>query len=129
MKNYYLPVGWSISEEREIEQSEHNSLEKLKGGIFEGIHILLSSSNNSFINDWKPLLARLGASISCRMKGKFDRSLKAVDVVVGDGSKTPTTIFQSANEKKIPVVTSVWIIQSLITGNRTPYDAFLLIMA
>merc|ERR1711894_370389 len=99
MKNYYLPVGWSMTEDREIEQNEHNCGGKSKVGIFVGSHILISSLNSNYIGDWKPLLARLGATISCRSKGKLDKSLKAIDVVVVDERNTSKTIIQSAIDK------------------------------
>ena len=125
MKNYYLPVGWSMTEDREIEQNEHNCGGKSKVGIFVGSHILISSLNSNYIGDWKPLLARLGATISCRSKGKLDKSLKAIDVVVVDERNTSKTIIQSAIDKNIPIVTATWIIQSLINGSKIPCGNFL----
>ena len=127
MKNYYLPVGWSVIEDREIEQNEHNfEGYKLKDGIFCELHILISSTNSAFIADWKPLLARLGANVSCRSKGNLDKSLKAIDVVVVDANNVSKTIVQSASNKNISIVTATWIIQSLINGCAVPYENFLL---
>ena len=125
IKNYYLPVGWSVIEEREIEQNEHTFGEKLNGGIFYKHHILISSTTSAFIADWKPLLARLGATVSSRRKGKLDKSLKAIDVVVIDENNASKTIVHSASEKDISIVTATWIIQSLINGYPVPYQNFL----
>ena len=124
MKNYYLPVGWSVMEGREIEQSEHTFGETLKQGIFNELHILISSTDPSFVKDWKPLLARLGANVSSRTKGKLDKSLKAIDVAIVDEHNAVQSILQSSGEKNIPNVTATWIIQSLINGCRVSYEPF-----
>ena len=124
MKNYYLPVGWSLIEGREIEQSEHNFVESSNVGIFNELHILISSSDNNFVKDWKPLLARLGANVSYRSKGKLDKSLKAINVAVIDEPNVAKSIIQSSMEKNIPIVNASWIIQSLINGCRVSYEHF-----
>ena len=124
MKNYYLPVGWSLIEGREIEQSAHNFGKPSKTGIFNELHILISSSDNSFVRDWKPLLARLGANVSYRSKGKLDKSLKAIDVAVIDEPNVAKSIVQSSYEKNVPVVNASWIIQSLINGTQVSYEPF-----
>merc|ERR1711894_563143 len=124
MKNYYLPVGWSVLEGREIEQSEHSFGETLKEGMFNQLHILISSTNISFVRDWKPLLARLGANVSSRSKGKLDKSLKAIDVAIVDEHNAVKSIIQSSVEKNVPIVNATWIIQSLINGCRVSYEPF-----
>lgn len=119
LKNYLLPVGFSTIDSREVEQHEFQNLR----GLFSGLHILIASTSQNFATDWKPLLARLGASVSFRSRGKLDRGLKAVDVVVAD-SHAPTSIIKDAKEKEVGVVTSEWIVQSLINGKQVGYHNF-----
>ena len=58
-------------------------------------------------------------------KGKIDRSLKALDLIIGDEAP-PAALVKDAREKDIFIVTSQWIVQCLIHGQRLPYGDFLL---
>ena len=58
------------------------------------MHVLISSMGSEFSDDWKPLLARLGANVSCRSKGKLDKTLRFVDVVLVNEEYNPKTIIK-----------------------------------
>ena len=71
-ESYLLPVGYSKIEKRTIEQAERNvNLKNTKKDLFTDLHLLLTSKRHEFGADWKPLLARLGASVSFRSQGKI----------------------------------------------------------
>ena len=71
-ESYLLPVGYSKIENRTIEQAERNvNLKNTKKDLFTDLHLLLTSKRHEFGADWKPLLARLGASVSFRSQGKI----------------------------------------------------------
>ena len=92
------------------------------------IRLLLHFHTDIFFRqfqDWKPILLRIGASVSVRTQGKLDRSLKKIDVIIGN-STPPSTIVKDAREKDMFVVTSKWIVQCLINGEVIPYGDYLI---
>ena len=73
-------MGFSSHLNRDVEQLE------MKGNrrdLLKGLHILVATSDKEFGEDWKPILTRLGASVSVRTQGKLDKSLKKIDLIVG----------------------------------------------
>jgi len=60
-----------------------------------------------------------------RTKGKLDRTLKKVDVIIGD-SNPPASIVKDSRDKSMFIVTTEWIVQCLIDGQRLPYGDFVL---
>ena len=127
IESYFLPVGFSQVDKRMIEQSERSAnLTRAKKGLFNNLHFLLTSTRLEFGNDWKPLLTRLGASVSFRSQGKLDRNLKLVNVIIADcPENAPASVVDNAMEKAIPIVTTGWVIESLISGNRVPFEQFI----
>lgn len=113
MRNYFLPVGKSKvpGRLRVVECHEIGSLKTL----MKEKNILITSKSFDFISDWKQLLTRLGADVCSRTKGRIDRMLRSVDIVVAD-SESPETVIKDAVRKEIPIVSSKWIMQSLING-------------
>jgi len=124
-ESYLLPVGYSQLEKRSIEQEERSS-NLGKSELFTNLHLLLTSNRPEFGSDWKPILTRLGASVSFRSKGKIDRNLKLINVVISDAAdEAPDSIIESATEKAIPIVNAGWIIESLFQGIKVPHKHFL----
>ena len=78
-ESYLLPVGYSQLEKRSIEQEERSS-NLGKSELFTNLHLLLTSNRPEFGSDWKPILTRLGASVSFRSKGKVPRFVDIVDI-------------------------------------------------
>ena len=70
-------------------------------------------------------MLRTGASVSVRTQGKLDKSLKKIDVIIGN-STPPSTIVKDAMDKNMFVVTSKWIVQCLINGEVIPYGDYLI---
>ena len=66
----------------------------------------------------------MGASVSSRSQGGIDRTLGALDLVIAD-TESPSNVVKDANLKSIPVVSALWIIQSIINGEALPTDKFL----
>ena len=124
-QNYALQIGFSKFLHRDIENLEAIKEGKNRRELFKGLHMLIASTRKDFGEDWKPLLTRLGASVSVRTKGKLDRSLKAVSVVIAD-SNPPSTIVKDAQDKNLFPVSTEWIVQCLINGQRLPTGDYVL---
>ena len=81
-ESYLLPVGYSQLEKRSIEQEERSS-NLGKSELFTNLHLLLTSNRPEFGSDWKPILTRLGASVSFRSKGKVHRYMYSILTSLG----------------------------------------------
>ena len=122
--NYVVPMGYSKIKEAEVEN--HEVRVKLTG-LMKNTNVLLASKEETFCEDWKPLLTRLGASVCSRTKGKIDRSLPKIDVLIADeGSNVPEGLVKDARSKDVPVVSSEWVIQCLINGSLVSKTSFIL---
>ena len=119
-RDYSLPVGYSTILKRDVEQPDIGSLVQL----LKDMSILLTSEERSFGQAWKCLLTRIGAAnVYCRTQGKIDGSIMQVDLIIAD-AKAPMTILEDAKTKRIPMVTSKWIIQSMINGKKMRFSDF-----
>ena len=78
---------------------------------------MIATTNEQFADDWKPLLIRLGCSVSVKTKGKFGRELKKIDLIIAD-SNIPSSIAKEARDQDKFIVTTEWIIQCLINGRK-----------
>ena len=114
-KNYSLQIGFSKTENKEIENHVPKTLDLRK--IFSNEHFLIATTNEQFADDWKPLLIRLGCSVSVKTKGKFGRELKKIDLIIAD-SNIPSSIAKEARDQDKFIVTTEWIIQCLINGRK-----------
>lgn len=121
-QNYMLQVGFSKTLNRDI---EHLDAKTDRRSLMKDLHILIASTKQAFGDDWKPVLTRIGASVSVRSKGKLDRSLKAVDLIIGDEAP-PSSIVKDAQDKNMFIVGTEWIVQCLINGRRLPYGDYVI---
>lgn len=121
-QNYALQVGFSSHLNRDV---EHLETKGNRRELFKGLHVLIATSDKEFGEDWKPILTRIGASVSVRTQGKLDRSLKKIDVIIGN-STPPSSIVKDARDKNMFLVTSKWIVESLINGEVIPYGDYLI---
>eukprot|EP00095_Tigriopus_kingsejongensis_P010633 maker-scaffold1028_size131186-snap-gene-0.56 protein:Tk10633 transcript:maker-scaffold1028_size131186-snap-gene-0.56-mRNA-1 annotation:"PREDICTED: uncharacterized protein LOC593800" len=119
IKHYHLPVGVSRLNGLVVEHRQGNLFE-----LFKGQTILLACSNSQLNDDWKPLLNRLGGHVCSKTKGKIDRKLPKLDVVVAE-APSPADLISDAQSKNIPVVNTEWVIQSLIHGSLIDKATFL----
>ncbi|KAK8383584.1 hypothetical protein O3P69_015806 [Scylla paramamosain] len=127
-KMYLLPSG----EQESGEVCEQNLLEEEGGFLMQryllaGQRIFLGSSDNSeFCPLWQPLLVSAGAKVRVRPRtGNLNRVLdKSMTLVVGDSS-LPQDEEQRARQLGLPVVSTEWVIQSLIQGTQLSHESFL----
>ncbi|XP_047471694.1 TP53-binding protein 1-like isoform X3 [Penaeus chinensis] len=127
-RSFLLPAGEKYSGElseqmiRLEEDSQTGPLQLLTGErIF-----LATSSNPEFSPLWQPLLDTTGAKVRVKpaRNGNLNRVLdKSIKVVVADPT-IPDAEKQRAEQLSIPVVSTEWVIQSLIAGKRISYGAY-----
>ncbi|XP_068210245.1 TP53-binding protein 1-like isoform X2 [Palaemon carinicauda] len=123
---YLLPSG-----ENEYGETMEQSLIPEEGflsgppPVFEGeLVFLATSTNKEFTSLWQPILTMAGADVRVRpaKTGNLSRVLvKAMTVVVADAT-IPEKELLRAQQLNIPVVTTEWVIQSLIVGKRLGYS-------
>ncbi|GBM19260.1 TP53-binding protein 1 [Araneus ventricosus] len=115
---YILPAGRSLITNQIVEW--HG-----KSDVLKGLKIcLVSAPENPFVYTWAPVL--LAAKADFVQKWNLPSSKSGgnlhVDVLVTN-IHCPPEILQSAKRRKIPIVSSEWVIQSLIAGKCLSYDA------
>ncbi|GIY03449.1 TP53-binding protein 1 [Caerostris extrusa] len=96
-----------------------------ENGVLKGMKFCVSSAKESpFVYTWVPVL--LSASAESVLKYNLPTSKSGssmyVDVLVTN-TLCPADVLQSAIKRKIPTVSTEWVIQSLIEGEVLPYDA------
>jgi len=90
--------------------------------MLEGMNVLVVSSKAEFAAAWTPLLTRLGASVS---KRKSLQGASTIHAVVADPDNSANEpVIADARSRNVPVVTTAWIIESIIRGAREPYDKY-----
>ncbi|XP_035228136.1 TP53-binding protein 1-like [Stegodyphus dumicola] len=119
VQSYYLPAGYSLVTQKIVEW--HGKKDVLKGLKIA----LVSAPESPFVYTWAPVL--LASKADFVQKWSLPSSAKPgcsvyVDVLITNG-QCPPEILQSAKRRKIPIVSSEWIIQSLISGKCLPFDA------
>ncbi|XP_026540423.1 TP53-binding protein 1 [Notechis scutatus] len=111
-KNYLLPAGYSLEEERLLEwHPRKNPFQRLRV-------LLVSDEPQNFLELWSEILMMGGAASVKQQESstwKKDVSLGVFDVVVTDAS-CPAAMVPCAKALQLPVVTQEWVIQSLIAG-------------
>ncbi|ETE71198.1 Tumor suppressor p53-binding protein 1, partial [Ophiophagus hannah] len=116
-KNYLLPAGYSLEEERLLEwHPRKNPFQRLKV-------LLVSDEPQNFLELWSEILMMGGAASVKQQESstwKKDVSLGVFDVVVTDAS-CPAAMVPCAKALQLPVVTQEWVIQSLIAGERAGF--------
>lgn len=124
---FLLPAG----ELESGEVCEQDLLEEdggvLRRCLLAGQRIFLGSSgNHEFCPLWHPLLDSAGAKVRVRPRtGNLNRVLdKSMTLVVGDAS-LPEDEEQRARQLGLPVVSTEWVIQSLIQGTQLSHQSFL----
>ncbi|PRD25126.1 UNVERIFIED_CONTAM: TP53-binding protein 1 [Trichonephila clavipes] len=97
-----------------------------RSDVLKGLKIsLISGPGNPFVPTWTPVLLAAQADFVLKWNLPSSKSggcFMHVDVLVTN-SHCPPDVLQSARRRKIPIVSSEWIIQSLIAGKCLPYDA------
>ncbi|XP_076330503.1 uncharacterized protein LOC143236114 [Tachypleus tridentatus] len=128
-KSYLHPAGYSIVINSLVEWHS-------KSTVLKGLHVLIVSKNEDFVNTWAPVLLAARAEMVRRLprqehssesgvveKKTAQRSGSySVDIVLSDPS-CPQDVLKRAQQLSIPVLSSEWIIQCLINGQRLPFNA------
>jgi hypothetical protein len=119
---YLLPSGFSTIKNALHTQRTFPS----ESQIFKDMRFLLVTKNTKHTESWTPVLNAANAIIVDSMptsSGTATRKASnSVDVIITDSS-CPANIVKKAKQLRIPMVSSEYIVQSLINGQRLPYDA------
>ncbi|ESO94457.1 hypothetical protein LOTGIDRAFT_161149 [Lottia gigantea] len=110
-KSYILPAGINI-EKRKL--CEWNS----RGSCLSGLNVMVNSSNKEFVSAWSSVL-----NISrCHLITKLPtaKSKTKLDVIITDNSCS-STVLKKAEQLSIPIVSTEWVIQCLITSHIVNY--------
>ncbi|KAG8178348.1 hypothetical protein JTE90_027218 [Oedothorax gibbosus] len=116
--SYTLPSGKSLITGQVVEW--HG-----KSNVLKGIKIsLVSEPENPFVFNWAPVLLAAKADFVQKWNLPTTKSgaCLVVDVLITN-PQCPVYILESAKKRKIPIVSSEWIIQSLIAGEQLPYNS------
>lgn len=121
-KSFALPSGWSIIEESYIKWSVGRSADQRSTSTpLSSQIILMASFNKDFIDFWSRV---------CKLAGATIRIIKSItDVNQGlNGTMLtdedfPQEIKLKAEHFNIPIVSNVWVVQSLILGKPCKPDA------
>ncbi|XP_077173897.1 TP53-binding protein 1 isoform X2 [Paroedura picta] len=116
-RNYLLPAGYSLLEQRLLEwQPREKLFHKLKV-------LLVSNELRDFLELWAEVLMIGGAdSVKKHQSDTWneDVGLGVFDVVVTDSS-CPMAVLKCAEALQLPVVNQEWVIQSLVAGARVSF--------
>ncbi|KAM4749014.1 TP53-binding protein 1 [Rhinophrynus dorsalis] len=118
-RNYLLPAGYSLQEQRILEWHESRH-------PFQGLRFLVVSDQlKNFLEMWTDILM-IGGAASAKQHNSAelnkDVALGIFDVVITDRS-CPESILKCAQALDLPVVSQEWVIQCLITGEQLKYNS------
>ncbi|KAM8972289.1 TP53-binding protein 1 [Pelodytes ibericus] len=120
-RNYLLPAGYSLQEERILEWHESRH-------PFQDLRFLVvSDQTENFLEMWTEILMTGGAASTKQHNSSDtnkDVALGIFDVVVTDSS-CPESILKCAKALDLPVVSQEWVIQCLISGEKLGYHSHL----
>nr|XP_056721750.1 TP53-binding protein 1 [Euleptes europaea] len=117
-RNYLLPAGYSLLEQRLLEWHPRE-------GLFHKLKVLLvSNDQRDFLELWAEVLMTGGAAYIKKHQSNTwseDVGLGVFDVVVTDSS-CPAAILKCAEALQLPVVSQEWIMQSLVAGETVGFQ-------
>ncbi|KAL5003900.1 hypothetical protein ScPMuIL_017356 [Solemya velum] len=82
---------------------------------------MLFSQNDKFKEEWTRILDIAKCKIFYKLMAHGKGEKNTIDVVVTDVSCTKS-LLRKSKQQKIPVVSTEWVIQSLINGYQVGYD-------
>lgn len=111
--DYVLPSGWSIVESKYKPWSIGRGRESRKNA-FSKTTIIITSQQSDFVEFWSRVCKSAGAKIRL-VKSTNDLTATTKGYILLDDEFPPE--YQSRAERfHIPIVSTVWVIQSLILG-------------
>ncbi|KAK0393885.1 hypothetical protein QR680_000452 [Steinernema hermaphroditum] len=116
---HMLPAGIDIITDEDVAWHPNADLLKGRSVCLCGDSGLSPSARlKRFVEMWTPMLEAMGAKVLTELPEVDDD----VDFVLTDGIRCRDMIVQ-ANERGVPVMSSAWIIASMIAGYYLPLDA------
>jgi hypothetical protein len=114
-KKYLLPSGWSIIEEQYIKmQVGRSGDQRQSANPFKDTSIAIGSIHKDFSDFWSRVCKLAGATVRL-IKSENDVTHNLTGYMLTDES-FPEEIKQKASLIKLPVVSTVWVVQCLILG-------------
>lgn len=107
---YALPSGWSVTDNR----YRHKSLKRKKNSPFNKITIIITSQQSDFAEFWSRVCRAAGAKIRT-IKSTADFTATMQGYILMD-DEFPLEFRNRANDYKLPLVSTVWLVQCLIVG-------------
>lgn len=111
--DYVLPSGWSIIENRYKPWAIGRGREQRKNA-FTRTTIILTSQQSDFVEFWSRVCKSAGAKIRL-VKSTSDLTQTTKGYILLD-DEFPQEYQLRAESFRIPIVSTVWVIQSLILG-------------
>ncbi|CAK9799009.1 TP53-binding protein 1 [Anthophora quadrimaculata] len=113
-----LPVGWSLNKHSYIDMFQRPSTKPLTQVV---IIIPLVESEKQFAPFWRQICENAGAVVLLADKPDTMESFVEGTVVLAN-DLCPSWAVEKATELQIPLLSTTWIVQSLIEGKLCPYD-------
>lgn len=120
VREYDLPAGWSLERKCYIgyEIGKERYM-RLSNNPFNNFLIILCSDNDNFLKFWGRVCKSAGASTKVIENEEADISVGSVIVTDFD---CPLKVRKQAQSLDIPLVSTTWVVQSLILGQVCNYD-------
>lgn len=126
LKNYYLPCGWSILSERFVQWSSECVPKgqvaelRLDTKPFTKLTIMIAGTEKDFTEFWSRICKNAGAKV--RIIDKLsDVTATSTGIMVTE-SDFDAGIKEKAQHFGVVIVSTVWVVQSLIAGYACPPD-------
>ncbi|BFY97531.1 hypothetical protein BsWGS_00571 [Bradybaena similaris] len=108
-KAYILPSGISLEKRKLMERVRVCS-------DLANQTVMVVSDNKEFVEAWTSILKLAQSHIVSRFPTRASKNDPGVDVVVSDSS-CPSTVVRRCQQLEVPLVSSEWVAQCLITGH------------
>ncbi|GAB0092313.1 TP53-binding protein 1 isoform X1 [Sergentomyia squamirostris] len=120
VQEYILPSGWSVIEKRYVQPTVKRVSTSSKA--FADLNIMLTSGSKDFTEFWSRVCKLAGAASVSTVKSLKDISTTEKGFLLVGGDVSPVMI-EKAKDFNISVVSTVWVVQSLISGKCCSADA------
>lgn len=116
IKKFALPSGWSIIEERYKRWSVGKAADQRNMITpFSNAIVLIASQNKEYTEFWSRVCKLAGATIRY-VKSVADITSSTQGYMLTDYLESPHEITSKADHYEIPIVSTVWVVQTLILG-------------
>ncbi|XP_024879772.1 uncharacterized protein LOC112459733 isoform X2 [Temnothorax curvispinosus] len=118
---YALPNGWSCQKKKYVERYDI----KYKNKPLSNVVVIIPSlaHDGQFATFWRQVCENAGAfTVLIAENSGAMEAMDFKDAVVVSNRKCPSWAINRAARLKIPVQSTMWVIQSIIEGKRCPYN-------